>query len=190
MRETIEVMGEDPCPEAPPGVSCGEYRTAKEFMRRMMWESARQRAAEREDPMLAIMREVGSLARDATPPCRSMSFGQKWAINMNNTYGGLLGFVLDPSVESGVKWGGWEVAKIPGGRYVFSRLGWPTFVQWAGRGFSGAVSGGVTFTGLEAGALTMGNSLVAGAIALPSYALGTGVGSAYQAWTAPCVIFR
>jgi len=130
VRETIEVMGEDPCPEAPPGVSCGEYRTAKEFMRRMMWESARQRAGEREDPMLAIMREVGSLARDATPPCRSMSFGQKWAINMNNTYGGLLGFVLDPSVESGVKWGGWEVAKIPGGRYVFSRLGWPTFVRW------------------------------------------------------------
>ena len=48
VRETIEVMGGDPCPEAPAGVSCEQYRTAKEFMRRMMWESARQRAAERE----------------------------------------------------------------------------------------------------------------------------------------------
>jgi len=60
VRETIEVMGEDPCPEAPPGVSCGEYRTAKEFMRRMMWESARQRAQEHKAPMLATLEIVGN----------------------------------------------------------------------------------------------------------------------------------
>ena len=61
LRDTIQVMGEDPGSEAPPGVSCEEYRTASEFLRRMLWESARQRAQEREDPMLTILREVESI---------------------------------------------------------------------------------------------------------------------------------
>ncbi len=150
----------------------------------------RQRAQERDDPMLVIVREVGSLARDATPPCRTMSFGQKRAINMDKTHGGLLGFALHPSVDTAVKWGGRLAATMPAGSYASTRLGWPTLLEWVLSGLAPTTSGGAAFTGLETGVLALDNSFVASVMTLPSYAVGTSLGSAYQAWTAPCETFR